>query len=125
MRENYEVSPYVIFTIPLLFHIASKYSPRHTLLSVPSLSSELTLLRIRNIDTVYIKYHNNHSCMSLLFCYFIFSGQQAADTHKHTIFSVSCLFGHYPSSNSSIKSQRFRDWLCLRPQVIKERARGR
>jgi hypothetical protein len=37
---------------------------------------------------------------------------------------VSCLFGHYPSSNS-VKSQRFRDWLCLRLQVIKERARGR
>jgi hypothetical protein len=33
--------------------------------------------------------------------------------------SVSCLFGHYPSSNL-IKSQRFRDWLCLRPQVIKK-----
>jgi hypothetical protein len=32
--------------------------------------------------------------------------------------SVSCLFGHYPSSNL-IKSQRFRDWLCLRLQVIK------
>jgi hypothetical protein len=31
--------------------------------------------------------------------------------------SVSCLFGHYPSSNL-IKSQRFRDWLCLRLQVM-------
>jgi hypothetical protein len=33
--------------------------------------------------------------------------------------SVSCLFGHYPSSNL-IKSQRFRDWLCLSPQVIRK-----
>jgi hypothetical protein len=32
--------------------------------------------------------------------------------------SVSSLFGHYPSCNL-IKSQRFRDWLCLRLQVIK------
>jgi hypothetical protein len=32
--------------------------------------------------------------------------------------SVSCLFGHYQSSNL-IKSQRFRDWPCLRLQVIK------
>jgi hypothetical protein len=36
--------------------------------------------------------------------------------------SVSCLFGHYPSSNL-IKSQRFRDWLCLRLQVIKGKGR--
>jgi hypothetical protein len=35
----------------------------------------------------------------------------------HYIY-VSCLFGHYPSSTLII-SQRFRDWLCLRLQVIK------
>jgi hypothetical protein len=32
---------------------------------------------------------------------------------------VSCLFGHYPSFNLNKFTQRFRDWFCLRLQVMK------
>jgi hypothetical protein len=39
--------------------------------------------------------------------------------------SVSCFFGHYPSSQFLNKTQRFRDWLCLRPQLIKKKGKGR
>jgi hypothetical protein len=39
--------------------------------------------------------------------------------------SVACFFGHYPLSQFLNKTQRFRDWLCLRPQVIKKKERER
>jgi hypothetical protein len=39
--------------------------------------------------------------------------------------SVSYFFGHYPSSQFLNKIQRFRDWLCLHPQVIKEKGKGK
>jgi hypothetical protein len=42
-----------------------------------------------------------------------------APNYKQHI-SVPYFFGHYPSSQILNKIQRFRDWLCLRPQVIKQ-----